>query len=77
MAPVITASDISRFSLGFLSLFFIVSEWLFVRDRTRTSTGYSSGMALNLPRQGTSEAGIVLGLGSGRLDLALALVHTG
>ena len=37
------------------------SEWLFVRDRTRTSTGYSSGMALNLPRQGTSEARIVLG----------------
>ena len=37
------------------------TEWLFVRDRTRTSTGYSSGMALNLPRQGTSEARIVLG----------------
>ena len=41
------------------------TEWLFVRDRTRTSTGYSSGTALNLPRQGTSEARIVLGLGSG------------
>ena len=36
------------------------SERLFVRDRTRTSTGYSSGTALNLPRQGTSEARIVL-----------------
>ena len=38
-----------------------LSEWLFVRDRTRTSTGYSSGTALNLPRQGTSEARIALG----------------
>ena len=39
----------------------LLSEWLFVRDRTRTSTGYSSGTALNLPPQGTSEARIVLG----------------
>ena len=27
----------------------LFTEWLFVRDQTRTSTGYSSGTALNLP----------------------------
>ena len=39
----------------------LYTEWLFVRDQMHTSTGYSSGTALNLPRQGTSEARIVLG----------------
>ena len=38
----------------------IISEWLFIRDWTRTSTGYLSGRELDLPWQQMNEARIIL-----------------